>query len=105
MSTTVTIDIAGETFSAKGKVVTKIGWHSVYLDNSDDDKDGQDDEDQSLPKMKEGDDITCSQAVRRDAKTKPPARFTEGSLVNAMVNVHRFVPDSEHKKSFAKGTV
>jgi DNA topoisomerase-3 len=103
MSTTVTIDIAGETFSAKGKVVTKIGWHSVYLDNSDDDKDGQDDEDQSLPKMKEGDDITCSQAVRRDAKTKAPARFTEGSLVNAMVNIHRFVPDSEHKKILREG--
>lgn len=103
MSTTVTVDVEGETFSAKGKVVTKSGWHDVYLDNSDDDDSDQDDESQSLPKMGQGDAITCGQAARRDAKTKPPARFTEGTLITAMVNIHRFVTEPEHKKMLREG--
>lgn len=103
MSTTVAVDVEGETFSAKGKVVTKSGWHDVYLDNSDEDEGDQDDESQSLPKMGQGDAITCGQAARRDAKTKPPARFTEGTLITAMVNIHRFVTDPQHKKMLREG--
>ncbi|EGQ9696256.1 TPA: DNA topoisomerase III [Vibrio parahaemolyticus] len=103
LSTTVLVDVQGETFGAKGKVVTFGGWHDVYLDESEDDENDQDGDDQSLPKMKKGDSIGCEQSVRRDAKTKPPARFTEGTLITAMVNIHKFVTDPQHKKLLREG--
>lgn len=55
--------------------------------------------------MQKGDGVTCKQATRKDAKTKPPARFTEGTLIRAMENIHKFVPDPEHKKMLREGTV
>ncbi len=102
MSTTVAVEVEGETFHAKGKVVTKNGWHDVYQDKSDED-DQNENENQSLPKMRDGDSIMCKHAQRRDAKTKPPARFTEGTLITAMVNIHRFVTDPQHRKMLREG--
>ncbi|WP_020405854.1 DNA topoisomerase III [Hahella ganghwensis] len=102
MSTSVVADIEGETFVATGKVVTCAGWHEVFIDNDNEDDSPQEDN-QSLPQMKKGDSITCIEAERRDSKTKPPARFTEGALVKAMENIHRFVTEPEHKKMLRDG--
>lgn len=103
LSTTVIVTVENETFNARGKVITKPGWHSVYMDDSDEDDNDQDNDSQSLPDMNKGDSITCNQAARRDSKTKPPARFTEGTLITAMVNIHRFVTDPQHKKMLREG--
>ena len=100
MHTTVVVEIGGELFSARGSVVTRSGWHDVYLDDDDND---QDDKSQALPVMSEGDAIICQQVVRKDTMTKPPARFTEGTLITAMVNIHRFVTDPQHKKLLREG--
>jgi len=105
MQTTVGVEIAGETFAATGKVVTRNGWRDVY-EQGDDDADKDQDEDggsQNLPAMKQGDEVACIDAIRRDAKTKPPARFTEGTLIRAMENIHKFVSDPEHKKMLRDG--
>ena len=58
---------------------------------------------QPLPAMMQGDGVICVEAARRDAKTKPPARFTEGTLIRAMENIHKFVSDPEHKKMLRDG--
>ncbi|AHF04680.1 DNA topoisomerase [Marichromatium purpuratum 984] len=105
MQTTVGVEIAGETFAATGKVVTRNGWRDVY-DQGDDDADknqGEDGGSQNLPAMKQGDEVACIDATRRDAKTKPPARFTEGTLIRAMENIHKFVSDPEHKNMLRDG--
>lgn len=105
MQTTVGVEIAGENFAASGKVVTRNGWRDVY-EQGDDDADKDQDEDggsQNLPAMKQGDEVACIDATRRDAKTKPPARFTEGTLIRAMENIHKFVSDPEHKKMLRDG--
>lgn len=104
LSTTVGISIDGEDFGAKGKVVTKNGWKDVYQETEDDSDSNSDDEaDQELPSLKNGDQITCESAKRKDSKTKPPARFTEGTLTRAMENIHKFVSDPEHKKLLRDG--
>jgi DNA topoisomerase-3 len=105
MSTTVGVLVGGLTFAASGKVVTHNGWRDVY-DQTDEDTDTnkeQEDATQTLPVMKQGDDVACRGAVRKDAKTKPPARFTEGTLIRAMENIHRFVADPQHKKMLREG--
>lgn len=105
MQTTVGVEIAGESFAASGKVVTRNGWRDVY-GQADEDGEKDDDEDsgtQALPAMAQGDAVRCADASRKDAKTKPPARFTEGTLIRAMENIHKFVSDAEHKKMLREG--
>ncbi|WP_027156703.1 DNA topoisomerase III [Methylobacter luteus] len=104
MKTTVAAEVEGETFTASGKVVTRNGWREVFHESDEDgSKDPEEGSNQHLPAMKQGDGVTCTAAIRRDAKTKPPARFTEGTLTRAMENIHKFVSDSEHKKMLREG--
>lgn len=106
LKTVVELDVDGERFAASGKVVTKNGWKDAFgsaEENSSDDADDDEAEEQSLPNMKANDQIACMKASRVDSKTKPPARFTEGSLTQAMENIHRFVDDPEHKKMLRDG--
>lgn len=106
MSTVVGLDVNGETFRAAGQVITRNGWRDVYtVDEADEggesDKDATDS--QTLPPMKQNDDVACLKATRNDSKTKPPARFTEGTLQRAMENIHKFVAEAEHKKMLRDG--
>lgn len=105
LSTSVAIDVAGERFETSGKVVTRNGWLEVYseIDEEEGDKGNEVTDNQTLPPMKNGDAIHCIKASRQDAKTKPPSRFTEGTLIRAMENIHKFVVDSEHKKLLRDG--
>lgn len=105
MQTTVGVEICGETFAASGKVVTRNGWRDVYSQAEEDAEKDEDDDSgtQALPPMAQGDAVTCTDAARKDAKTKAPARFTEGTLIRAMENIHKFVSDAEHKKMLREG--
>lgn len=103
LSTSVFVSVEDETFAAKGKVVTKNGWKDVYQDSEDDDSGNDENADQDLPTIKKGDEIHCDDALRKDSKTKPPARFTEGTLTRAMENIHKFVTDPAHKKMLREG--
>ncbi|MEC4748591.1 DNA topoisomerase 3 [Methylomicrobium sp. Wu6] len=104
MKTTVGAVVEGESFSASGKVVTHNGWRDVFQEADDENgKDLEEGGSQCLPAMKNGDDVTCILATRKDSKTKPPARFTEGTLLRAMENIHKFVSDPEHKKMLRDG--
>jgi DNA topoisomerase-3 len=108
LKTTVELDVAGEYFSAHGNVVTENGWQDAFgIDESDDSEEGEgkgeDVGSQSLPIMKTGEQVVCLKALRRDSKTKPPGRFTGGTLPQAMENIHKFVDDKEHKKMLRDG--
>ncbi len=102
-ATTVNVTVEGESFQAKGRVVTLNGWRDVYQDEDQDEKEGESAEGQALPVMKQGDPATCQAINCRAAKTKAPPRFDEGSLPQAMENIHRFVTDPEHKKILREG--
>ena len=106
MSTVVGLDVNGETFRAAGQVITRNGWRDVYtVDEADDGGEGDKEaaDSQTLPAMKQADDVACLKATRNDSKTKPPARFTEGTLQRAMENIHKFVVEPEHKKMLRDG--
>lgn len=93
-STSIEFDMSGELFVTKGKVVTLNGWKDVYQVDDDEKKETE----QPLPKLNKGDALTCHGVTRRDAKTKPPSRFTEGTLIQAMKNIHKFVEETDNKK-------
>jgi len=108
MHTKIVLDVADETFSVTGKVVTRAGWKEV-MSNTAEDEDDNESEDakgggkQVLPAVKTGDAVACLSGVLKPTKTKPPERFTEGTLGKAMENIHKYVTDPAHKKILKDG--
>ena len=93
---TMEAKVAGETFAASGKVIKSMGWKEVYEGGADDDlEDEADDEkklkDQRLPEMKTGTRLKILKTSLNTGKTKPPARFTEATLLAAMENPVKFM--------------
>ena len=92
--------IGDEKFHAKGNVILKAGWREVYDAGWEDADDDTDDESadlisgQSLPEVKEGTDLAVTALTVTEGKTKPPAYFTEGTLIAAMENPVKYL---EHK--------
>ena len=83
----------GETFAASGKVVKSQGWKEVY-EGGDQEESEEDEEklkDQRLPKMQTGQKLKVLRAALNTGKTKPPARFTEATLLAAMENPVKFM--------------
>ncbi|MDO4563468.1 MAG: DNA topoisomerase III [Clostridia bacterium] len=90
--TTLKILIGKETFFAKGKIVSSLGWKSTGSDESEDD--AEDEADQTLPQVKQGDSLSVKRLELRESKTKPPSRYTEATLLSAMEHPGKFIEDS-----------
>ena len=90
LQTTVTADIAGETLTAKGREIVTLGYKKVY-ENQIEEEGDEDTEDQKLPSLKKGDSLPASQISLKELETKPPARFTEATLLSAMENPQKVV--------------
>lgn len=93
---TMEAKVAGETFAASGKVIKSQGWREVYEGSSQDDyEDDTEDEkslkDQRLPEIKAGTKLKVLKTAFHTGKTKPPARFTEATLLAAMENPVKFM--------------
>ncbi len=87
------------TWKATGRRVLDPGWTIVGQNKEPGEKQDAEQEEQIFPDMNEGDTVECLRAEAKPGKTKPPARFTEGSLITAMANVHNVVEDPEAKKT------
>ncbi len=71
---TITISTEKEVFTAKGQVVVFDGFLRVYGGGKD----------ELLPAVKSGDTLHTSQIEARQVFARPPARYTEGSLVKKL---------------------
>ena len=68
-----------------GKTVQSLGWKEIYQRSLDEDSDSEVRE-QKLPQIREGDGLSVGKIELTQGKTKPPAPFTEASLLAAMEN-------------------
>lgn len=85
--TKLTVQIDKERFYAKGKIVKALGWKKAYdLAPADDDDDDSDIKEQSLPQIRQGDQVKVQSCAVEAGKTKPPARYNEATLLTAMEN-------------------
>ncbi|MBW6464269.1 MAG: DNA topoisomerase III [Firmicutes bacterium] len=105
--TTVTAIIGNENFSARGKIVLNQGWKEVYANNFENDEDTAEDErqaEQTLPKLKEGDQVKVLNIKQTRGETSPPPRFDEGSLLAAMENPVKYMAGDDKNliKSISK---
>lgn len=103
--TELTVELAGENFAAKGRIVKSAGWREVYEGQDDDEDDGEDSERQEiraqkLPDVKRGDRIPKLSVTMTEGKTKPPAPFNEATLLSAMENPTAYMESKD--KAMAK---
>lgn len=96
--TTITIEVEGELFKAKGKVVKEDGWKSVYGNNLDNYDNDEDEKEQVLPAVKKGEFLKVVKERAINKKTKPPARYTEATLLSAMEHPGKFINDKVLRK-------
>ena len=91
LQTTITADINGETFVAKGNVVKSKGWKKVYDKVGDLTEDEDEKDSQELPIVKKGDKLNITSVESKKLKTKAPSRFNEGTLLSAMEKPQKYV--------------
>lgn len=82
--TTVKVEVQGESFFAKGKVVKAKGWRGISEDIEAFDDDREDEGTQTLPQLRQGESLKMIAAKVVAGRTKPPARYTEATLLSAM---------------------
>ncbi|MFB9837807.1 type I DNA topoisomerase [Actinoallomurus acaciae] len=77
---------AGETaeFGASGKIITFYGFLKAYVEGADDPASDLDDQERRLPTLEEADPLTASELTAEGHSTRPPARYTEASLVKEL---------------------
>ncbi|MFD8216155.1 type I DNA topoisomerase [Streptomyces sp. NPDC059697] len=87
----VTVKIAGTAsdgrdaeFSASGKTITFHGFLKAYVEGADDPNAELDDRERRLPQVNEGDPLSAEEITVDGHATKPPARYTEASLVKEL---------------------
>jgi DNA topoisomerase-1 len=71
-------------FAAGGRVITFPGFLRVYVVDRDDPAVERDDQERRLPALEEGDRLTTESMDPREHQTKPPARYTEASLIKRL---------------------
>src|SRR5699024_1563045 len=87
---TAEASIGNEIFVVTEKVVKKLGWKELQAKGSQQQADAQ-----QIGKLSEGDRFTNVKLVQTRGETKPPSRFTEGTLLQAMENPVRYMEEDE----------
>lgn len=104
--TSMEAQAVGYTFAASGKRVIHSGWKEVYEGDYRDDEETEEQEmkDQRLPVRTQGERLTVEHSSVKDGKTKPPARFTEATLLAAMENPVKYLStkDSQAAKTLGE---
>ena len=81
-SLTVDIECNGYKFKTTGRSLIFEGYTAIYNNQSSDDE--SDDTQSKLPNIEKGDKFVSKETKPEQKWTKPPARYTEASLVKAM---------------------
>ena len=97
--TSLKVSVAGEVFTARGKVMKSEGWQAVYRESGLGQELLEEDEGDEagnaakigpsagqLPPLKKGDRLSGLRFGLTEGKTKPPAHFNEATLLSAMEN-------------------
>ncbi|HPO20145.1 MAG TPA: DNA topoisomerase III, partial [Rubrivivax sp.] len=92
---TVTVDAQQHKFQTNGKVLVKPGWLAVYG------KEAQE-EDANLVPVAPGETVHTESVDVLALKTKPPARYTEATLLSAMEGAGKLIDDDELRAAMAE---
>jgi DNA topoisomerase I len=71
-------------FSATGRVITFYGFLKAYVEGADDPETERDDRETRLPELAEGETVTVDDLAPAGHETRPPARYTEATLIREL---------------------
>ena len=89
--TNATLDVRGFVFTAVGRQPIDLGWRAAFPDWQPAAEKG--DDAQLLPALSNGEAAQLHKPIIEDKETRPPPRYNEGTLIEAMQNAWRFVDD------------
>ncbi len=91
------VEAAGKAhhFQTNGKVLVKPGWLAVYGKEIDD-------EDANLVPVQPGEVVRTESVDVKALQTKPPARYTEATLLSAMEGAGKLIDDDELREAMAE---
>jgi DNA topoisomerase-3 len=97
--TTRYTEVAGHQFKTEGKVMTNAGWLAIYGREAagDDDKENAG----NLVPVAKGEKVQTEKVTANGLVTKPPARFTEATLLSAMEGAGKLIDDDELRDAMA----
>jgi DNA topoisomerase-3 len=89
--TTATLDVGGFPFKAVGRQHIDLGWRAAFPEWQPADE--KNDDAQMLPQMRNGEIARLQNPAIENKETRPPPRYNEGTLIDAMQQAWRFVDD------------
>ncbi len=101
MVTTRISKVLNHSFKTEGKVLVKPGWMAVYGKEAAEDVEGakEGDKGQNLVPVREGETVRTESVEAKGLKTKPPARYSEATLLGAMEGAGKFIEDDELREA------
>ena len=93
--------VAEHVFRTRGRVLVVPGWRGVYGEGFEDRSRSDDDEgdDQTLPKVEQGEASRTLEVGSEEKETKPPRRYSDASLLAAMETAGKLVDDDELREA------
>ncbi len=90
-----------ERFRTRGKVTLEAGWRGVYGVEADVNGKTQEEDPESaeLPPLEKGQEVKVVAAESEPKETRPPARYTEATLLSAMETAGKLIDDEELREA------
>ena len=88
-------------FRTSGRVLMEAGWRGVYDEAGLDERSGDEDspDNQTLPKLAQGENVSVLQVASEEKITQPPRRYSDASLLGAMETAGKLVDDDELREA------
>jgi DNA topoisomerase-3 len=97
-TTTRFTTVEGEKFKTEAKIIVKPGWLAVYGRQAGTDEES----DRNIAIVSPGERARTESIEVKESLTKPPARFSEATLLSAMEGAGKLVDDDELREAMAE---
>jgi DNA topoisomerase III len=104
-----TVGEVGHVFRTRGKLLLVPGWRGVYDEVAADAQpprgDEDEDVDQQLPRLEDGESVATTEVASERKETKPPRRYSDASLLGAMETAGKLVDDDELREAMKESGI
>ena len=90
--------VVGHSFKTEGKVLVKPGWLAIYGKEAEGEATDEKDSKMLVP-VKAGEIVRTETAQAKGLKTRPPARYSEATLLGAMEGAGKTIDDDELREA------
>lgn len=97
--TTRITEVSGHQFKTEGKVMTNPGWLAIYGKEAQDDTDPENKG--NLVAVAKGEKVKTEKVTANGLVTKPPARYSEATLLSAMEGAGKLIDDEELREAMS----